>query len=91
MTLVALLLLYPFAAAYRGLVLTVLWGWFVVPAFGLPALGLVDAIGLSLIVGFLTNPAPKKGEDTDVGWSVAAAITVPTVALIFGFLWHLIR
>lgn len=37
----------------RGLVISILWGWFAVPLFGLPAIGIAYAIGLStLLAGF---------------------------------------
>lgn len=39
----------------RAVVLQSLWGWFIQHKFGLPALDLTEAIGLSLVVGFLTN------------------------------------
>ena len=39
---------------WRGYVLTVLWGWFIAGLFGLPALGVAQAIGLCLVVSYLT-------------------------------------
>lgn len=44
----------------RGWALAYLWLWFVVPFFGLPAMGIAQAIGLAIVVGFLT-----KEHDTD--------------------------
>lgn len=38
----------------KGHVLSVLWGWFLVPSLGVPALNLVPAIGLSIIMELLT-------------------------------------
>ena len=35
---------------WRGYVLSVLWAWFIVPLFGLPALSIPLAIGLMVIV-----------------------------------------
>lgn len=37
----------------RGLVLSVLWGWFAVPIFHLPELSIPQAIGLSILVSML--------------------------------------
>jgi hypothetical protein len=41
-------------AFLRGYVLTWLWLWFAVPVFGLPQLSIVQAIGVSVIISFLT-------------------------------------
>ena len=52
------------SAIWKGYVLSVIWGWFAVPTFGLPPLSLVPAIGISYIIGFLTcqyNP-PRKDD-----------------------------
>ena len=37
-------------AAWSGFTLSVLWGWFVVPAFGLSALSVAQAYGIALVV-----------------------------------------
>ncbi|TSC81867.1 MAG: hypothetical protein G01um101420_780 [Parcubacteria group bacterium Gr01-1014_20] len=37
----------------RGWVLSILWGWFMVPTFGLPELGVVPAIGMMFTITFL--------------------------------------
>lgn len=47
-------------AIVRGITLSVLWGWFIVPLFALPPLGIVQAIGLMLVINFLTF----RAEDT---------------------------
>lgn len=36
-----------------GYVLSVLWGWFIVPTFGLPLLTIPVAIGVMLVVAYL--------------------------------------
>lgn len=47
-TLVPSLLVY-------GYVLSHLWDWFVVPLFGLPALGMAAAIGLSMVTTYMSS------------------------------------
>ena len=47
-------------AVMNGYVLSVLWGWFVVPVFSVPPLSIATAIGLSLAIGMLV----KQGEHT---------------------------
>jgi hypothetical protein len=44
----------------NGFTLSVLWGWFIVPVFELPVLGIVPAIGLALVVGFLTHQTTRN-------------------------------
>jgi hypothetical protein len=38
----------------RGYALSVLWGWFMVPTLGLPHLSVAQAIGIAIVVSFLT-------------------------------------
>jgi len=40
---------------WSGFALTILWGWFMVPTFGLPQLALAPAIGVAVVVGYLTH------------------------------------
>lgn len=53
-----LLLSFVWVAAWSGFTLSVLWGWFVVPMFGLPALSVAQAYGIALVV------RAAKGLDT---------------------------
>ena len=48
--LAAIVLALVWGAAWGGFTLSVLWGWFVVPLFGLPALSIAQAFGLALVV-----------------------------------------
>ena len=81
------------SALWGGYVLTVLWGWFMVPTFHLPALALAPAIGLAMVVGYLTiqiRPS-KKGESFAEGLSTAFVMGLlkPLFALFFGWVVHL--
>lgn len=58
------LLLTPFLITLRGWVIAKLWLWLIVPTFGLRALSVWQAIGLSVIVGVLTMKAPDKDDDS---------------------------
>lgn len=80
----------------RGWVLSVLWGWFIVPTFNLPALAIAPAIGLSLVVGFLTRPATDDDERSKhrsmgerLAHAIALAIAGPLMALAMGWVVHL--
>ena len=52
---VATLTLLPVILALRGWVLTLLFWWYVAPAFALPPLRIVQAVGWSLIVSLLVS------------------------------------
>lgn len=47
-----------------GLTLSVLWGWFAAPLFGLPELTVWQAYGLALICFTLRKQSLKMSEDT---------------------------
>jgi NADH:ubiquinone oxidoreductase subunit 6 (subunit J) len=51
------------SAIWSGYVLTHLWVWFVVPLFGLPALSLAGAIGVTLVVSFMTFQYQRNNKD----------------------------
>lgn len=79
-------LLIAASAVWRGYVLSILWGWFMVPAFGLPALTVPLAIGLSLVVGFLTAHRLKKDKDFEWGWAIGNMIFAPAMVLLIGWI-----
>jgi hypothetical protein len=90
--LIAVVLMIPLGAVvlmWEGYVLSVLWAWFAVPAFGLPPLSIPLAIGLALVAGALTNhKAGNEAKDPDAGWSavVIYGCMKPAVALLFGWI-----
>lgn len=51
-------------ATINGWAFSVLWKWFIVSTFGLPALSIPVAIGLLLTVGFLMPPTEGKVDDS---------------------------
>jgi hypothetical protein len=89
-----------FASIFNGYVLSVLWGWFVVPTFGAPTLGVAPAIGIALVVGYMTHQMrdrifrdeDKKEEPNFrqiMARGTAFAILKPSNALFFGWIVHL--
>jgi hypothetical protein len=48
-----------------GLALKTLWGWFIAPAFNVPELSLVVAIGIGLVVSLLTARRTTTNESGD--------------------------
>ena len=90
----AIVLLTPFTAILRGFVLKILWNWFVVPVTGLPELSIPMALGIALIVGFLTyQHIHTDKEDEEVFESIVKGIAIsiihPLFALFFGWLYQL--
>lgn len=82
-----------FSSIFNGYALSVLWGWFVVPTFHLPTLSLVQAIGLAMILTYLTyqHVDAKKGDES-FGEMMAKAFPLtlirPSFALLFGYVLH---
>lgn len=69
----------------RGWALSILWGWFVVPIFGLPPLSVVQAIAIALMASMLTHQyVPPKEKDTWGPW--AQAFLGPLLALGMGWI-----
>ncbi len=72
-------------AILRGVILSYLWSWFVVP-FGVFELSIAHAIGISLIVGFLTHEGAYQGpEDEAKGKLIGTVLAMPFV-LLFGYI-----
>ncbi len=71
-------------AILRGFVLTMLWGWFLVPTFDLPELGIPVAIGISLVASFLIHQHIGTEEKTKPGQLALMILLDPLVALIVG-------
>jgi len=75
-------------AIARGFVLTYLWAWFVVP-FGAPAIGVAWAIGISLIVGYLTRDTDTSGDEENSFWTkLLSAVLTPFLVLGIGAIIH---
>lgn len=49
---------------FRGLVLSALWLWFIVP-LGVPAVGIAWGIGIALLVGLITKNPHVAESDAD--------------------------
>src|ERR1043166_870563 len=69
----------------RGGVLSILWAWFAVPIFGLPAIGIAQALGISITISLLTHQyVPPKDKDN---WTpVVTAFLTPLFALRIGWI-----
>ena len=74
----------------QGWALSILWKWFVVPPFAFPALSIVQAIGFSLVVRFITigyqNPKSGKEISDILGEYITSNIIYPLIVLGFGWI-----
>jgi hypothetical protein len=84
----------PIICIINGWVLSILWGWFMVPTLGLPVLTVAPAIGIALTVGYLTKSHNMKVMDIDnpkevfdgfIG-AVFGGFFTPLVALVTGWI-----
>ncbi|MBL7058675.1 hypothetical protein ISS03_05060 [Patescibacteria group bacterium] len=66
-------------------------GWFVVPVFHLPVLTVAPAIGIAMVVSFLTHQIDLDTQKKDqsfgkkIGDLLALAIVKPLLVLLFGW------
>lgn len=85
----ALLLAIVWSGLVTGVMLSVLWGWFIVPIFGLPALSIIQAWGVAIV--FRSLQGIDLGQKTEQSWGslfAKAFIGKPLVAvLILGVAW----
>lgn len=69
LAIIALPVLIVINSILNGFVLTVLWGWFVVPLFSLPPLNIPQAVGISIILSYLTHQKTDTKDKDDGFWS----------------------
>jgi len=69
----------------NGFVFYKLWGWFIVPVFHTPELGIVTAMGIALLVSFLTSQTHHEYKDHERknGWIV---LVQPFIVLGIGYI-----
>ena len=87
---VAAIALIVVGSIMNGWVLSIMWGWFVVPLFGVPVLKVAPAIGVALVAKMLTHQSSSKSnekKDTSetVGELIAAFLS-PMVTLLIGWI-----
>jgi hypothetical protein len=76
----------PLLAVWMSYVLTILWGWFMVP-LGVHAIGKAHAYGLATLIG-LVRTKTGKSDDASVAAAIAIAIIAPTISLLAGWIAH---
>ncbi len=84
------IVVYIATAVLYGFTLSVLWSWFVVKPFHTVALSIPLAIGISMLVTFLTyhyNPR-QESEKGDWGKSIAFSVIYSLMVLGMGAIVH---
>lgn len=77
-SLAALILTLVWGAFWAGLAASVLWSWFAVPIFGLPALGVAQAYGIALVLRSFRGMTHEDSKtDRSVGEVFARCIMLP--------------
>lgn len=64
------------AVLMNGWALATLWGWFIVPVFDAPRLRIVEAIGVSSVVGILFSSRRSERKEEQEFWEwIAEALS----------------
>ena len=78
------------SVVWRGYAFSVLWGWFIIPYFGVAALSIPVAIGLTMVVSFLTyqfiHTVDERSTSEKVTEGVVLGFLHPAFALLFGWI-----
>lgn len=81
------------SAILNGWVLSILWKWFMVPTLGLPDISLASAIGIALVISYLTyqpvDCEPKERETGEKVVYLGMLVLRPFFVLFFGWIVHL--
>jgi hypothetical protein len=76
---------------YSGYALSIMWGWFLVPALGAPAISVSYAIGITMVVRYLTSGTETEPDDGKSSMEklikhIVIAVLKPSFALAFGYI-----
>lgn len=77
-------------ALVRGFVLSVLWQWFISDVFHVQPITVLQALGISLILGVFLPIPQNNNEKKDPLEVILTVIITPLVALLFGWLLKLV-
>ena len=79
------------SSVYSGYALSILWDWFVVPTLNLEPISIPIAIGLAIVVSYLTNHTDSTQENNGDTFSeillnlIGRTLVKPTMALFIGW------
>ena len=72
----------------HGWVISILWGWFVVPRFDVSDLTLIQALGLTLVVTSMTYNPRVAEKEYDFMVHLGMGLILPFAYLGLGFLYR---
>ncbi len=85
-----LFVIAPIGVVLKGWALSTLWGWFIVPTFGIPSLSIPAAIGISLIAAYLAKPVMPEDEKKSPGElaleRISRQLFVPPIVVFLGWI-----
>ena len=89
LAILALISLIP-AWIYSGHILTILWGWFITPTFGLAAPSVATMMGISLFISLLRAKNVYYTDDRSTEKQMQSALVymwvLPTICYILGYI-----
>ena len=88
MVALSLIALTIMASLLNGVALKLLWGWFMIPTFSLPAISLVQAMGIGIMIGFLTQQHIPRDQDAKKEVFLFEVVS-PVIAIVVGWVVHL--
>ena len=72
-----------YATLVSGLVLAVLWGWFMVPIFKLPELTMMQAVGIGYVVSYMTQRVDMSSKDEENSIGMKLVLIPPGEFTVF--------
>ena len=91
-TMLAMLIVAPIIALglipvllWNGWAASVLWGWFIVPTFGAPAISISQAAGMALVVGAFRFKLSSPKDETSLSMKIIAVLIGPPLAVGLGW------
>lgn len=78
-------------AILGGWALSVTWGWFMVPVFGLPELSIVPAMGIALVIGYLTKSSGSSNKEGGEAIIEGIVHTFVGPLLVVGIGWIILQ
>lgn len=87
------IVLWPPIAMFRAYVITIIWGWYVVPAFHIPSPSIYLIVGLTAILTlclpFQRIPKDDRGPiETLFDSSLLYGLLFPSTILFFAWIWR---
>ena len=84
---IGIILVLALSTMWSGFILSILWGWFIVPIFGLPTLSVTAAIGVALTFGyFIRGLATAHVDKEKTGELIISAFTTSLIFLFIGWI-----